>query len=198
MVDYMVRNMNTTNTTATLPHTTTIPAPPPFNDWIFLYGCGPLSLASLILTTLCFLIFSSSEFKQMSLFGYLRLECAFMALDMLIKVLVIFIDRPNWPLWPTLFAQMFYTYGFIFASSVFEFCALASNVCASLVCLSMITPTDRLLARFAAFSPYLVMLGWFIFSILLFFYQAVSRNVFPIAAFVESSRVLGIYLQYID
>lgn len=168
-----------------------IPKPPPFNDWIFLYGCGPLSLASFILTSVCFVIFSDKVFKNMNLFIYFRLECAFMPANMLIKFLVLFICRPNWPIWPTLFSQLFYNYAFIYVSSVLEFCALGMNICAAAVCLSMLNPNNKILVSFANTSPYLVSAIWVVFSALFYFYQAVSRNIFSIDIFVKSARILG-------
>lgn len=160
-----------------------------------MYGCGPVSLTSFLLCLLGFFIFSSVEFKKLPIFVYFRFECLFMSLDMLIKFVVLFIDRPNWSLWPTLFGQMFYTYCFIYISSVLEFCALGVNICAAFMCLAMIHPSNHSLTKLATVNPYLIILTWVIFSTLFYFYQAVSRNIFPIKIFVDNSRILGKYFK---
>lgn len=168
------------------------------NDIIFLYACGPVAVAGFLLCLLSTIIFSHSEFKSQNLFVYFRFECAFMTLNLLIKILFTISNNNQFRVAP-LFSAILYVYLNGYVSSVLETCVTLSNIFSSTCCLSAMTAgaTNSLLNStikyVAGLNPYFVMIVSVLAAALLFIYSIFTieyspRNVTFVIEFFKANH----------
>lgn len=166
------------------------------DDFIFIFACAPVSIVGFFLCLSSAYVFFSSEFKE-KLFGYLRIGCILMTIDLCItsfrSLAPTYMCRTTTktcPVQTNMFPVVIDTYIFAYWPSGTEASALITDILAAVICLFMIKKDKNRLEKFIFdINPYKIMPIVYFFSALTFFYQVFTNRYLLYFEFVIQNRI---------